>query len=120
VWVTGISRPAEPAFSGPVTEVSRHKTELRAKQRELRALLNEWDPLGVADIAPSEEYDCLLGVIGELRRGMSEPQLAGHLDVQLRHHFGVEPNQRNVRAFARRVFEWYWADPLPGSPSPRS
>jgi hypothetical protein len=68
--VNGYRRP-------PVNDISRHKSRLRAKQRDLRHLLNDWDPIGVADIAPSDEYDCFLGLIGQLYRGSSESQLAG-------------------------------------------
>jgi hypothetical protein len=44
---------------------SGNKAEVRRKQQELRQLLNEWDPIGVmpGQLAPSDEYDCLLGVL---------------------------------------------------------
>ena len=43
---------------------------------ELRSLLNEWDPIGVADVAP-DEYDCLNGpLVLMLVEGASRDQIA--------------------------------------------
>jgi hypothetical protein len=101
-----------------VADVSRHKAKLRGKQRQLRALLTQWDPLGVADSVP-DEYDCLLPILGHLYRGASERDIAEYIGGQLRDHFGIDAERRDETAFARRVFEWYWAEPLPGSTPPR-
>jgi hypothetical protein len=36
----------------------------------LRRLLWEWDPIGVSDVAPDDEYDCLIPpLLDRLRRG---------------------------------------------------
>jgi hypothetical protein len=38
-------------------------------QDNLRYILNEWDPIGVADVAP-DEYDCMVPpLLGKLRAG---------------------------------------------------
>jgi hypothetical protein len=38
-------------------------------QDNLRYLLNEWDPIGVADLV-QDEYDCLIGpILSRLTRG---------------------------------------------------
>jgi hypothetical protein len=29
-------------------------------QSDLRVILNEWDPIGVNEFAPDDEYDCLI------------------------------------------------------------
>jgi hypothetical protein len=93
-------------------DMSRHKALLRTKQQELRALLNEWNPIGV-DGLPYDEYDCFLRVIGDLHRGSPEAEVAAYLREQLADHFGIDPDPAQPEAFARRVFDWYWADPLP-------
>jgi len=69
------------------------KAAVRHKQRELQRLLNEWDPIGVmpGQLAPSDEYDCLLGLLGRLQRGGTPDTLPGYLKRQLRHHFGLDP-----------------------------
>lgn len=98
-------------------DISRYKAELRKKQRDLRRLLNEWNPIGVMPDKGglSDEYDCLLGLLGNLRRGDSREQLADYLSEQLRLHFALDPDTSRPGDFAMKIFAWYWADPLPGS-----
>jgi len=100
--------------------MSRIKTELRAKQSELRGLLNAWDPIGVNPdgSGPVHEYDCLFGMIGRLRAGSSAHDLRGYLTQQLDEHFGLEPKAAHPYEFAERLFDWYWRNPLPGSRPP--
>jgi hypothetical protein len=90
-------------------------------KRELRSLLLSWDPIGiVGPDGPSDEYDCLLRVLGFLRQGMSEAELEGFLVTELRDHFGIDPESARPRDFASRIHHGYWSDPLPGSQSPSS
>jgi len=98
-------------------DISRLKGVLHKKQRELRDLLCEWDPIGAATDfgGPRDEYDCLLGIVGDLRQGMTEDELTSYLEEQLREHFGLDPDSHRPRDFAHRVFAWYWSAPLPGS-----
>jgi hypothetical protein len=99
-------------------DISRHKPALRQKQRELRSLLREWDPIGVygpGSDCPPDEYDCLLVMVGRLREGASPVQLEKFLFEQLKEHFGLDPAFANAGQFAQKVHRWYWADPLPGS-----
>lgn len=99
-------------------DISRHQKALRAKQQELRRLLNKWDPIGVygpGSEAPLDEYDCLRGVVGMLRHGTSQSDIANFLQGELRDHFGIDPKPADPDAFAAKLYEWYWADPLPGS-----
>jgi hypothetical protein len=103
-------------------DISRHKEALRSKQRELRHLLNDWDPIGVygpGSEAPVDEYDCLRGVVGMLRGGSSDPNLASYLREELRDHFGIDPDAANPQDFAATLYQWYWLDPLPGSTRPK-
>jgi hypothetical protein len=41
---------------------SKSRELLRSRERELRALLKEWDPIGVAPElgGPTDEYECFL------------------------------------------------------------
>lgn len=100
--------------------MSRIKPQMRAKQSELRGLLNEWDPVGVNPDGPGpvDEYDCLFGLIGRLRAGSSALELGGYVTQQLDEHFGLEPDAAQSYGFAERLFDWYWRDPLPGSRPP--
>jgi hypothetical protein len=104
-------------YCGLMEDLSRHKAELRQKQRGLQRLLNEWDPIGVMSggETPSDEYDCLFGVLGQLHNGASRDQLTEYLREQLLHHFGLNPNESRPEQFASDLFVWYWANPLPGS-----
>lgn len=71
----------------------------RQAQRELRSLLNEWDPIGVFDpadeddeVGPVDEYDCLCDpLMSHLPRGDSRAELAESLRDELRGHFGLDP-----------------------------
>jgi hypothetical protein len=98
------------------------KREVRSRQNELRTLLNEWDPIGVSpgSVAPADEYDCLLPILGWLQRGMTERELADRVSSELVDHFGLDPAPLGCADFAERVFAWYWRDPLPGSDRPET
>jgi hypothetical protein len=83
-------------YGSLMNDLSRHKADLHQKQRGLRRLLNEWDPIGVmsGEGAPSDEYDCLFGVLGQLHKGASREQRAAYLSEQLLHHFDLDPTGR--------------------------
>jgi hypothetical protein len=105
--------PVKAGTLAGVDDISRHKDELRERQRELRNLLCEWDPIGgVGANGPRDEYDCLLGILGRLRAGLSEAAIRRYLTAQLRDHFGVDPRAAHPREGDHRDFEWYWRDPL--------
>ncbi|MGH9198907.1 MAG: hypothetical protein ACRD1T_24670 [Acidimicrobiia bacterium] len=97
-------------------------TAVLKKQQELLGLLNEWDPIGVmpGEFAPSDEYDCLLGLLDRLQRGDEPSKLSRYLRRRLSHHFGLDPDQSHPEQFAERVYTWYCADPLTGSKAPPS
>jgi hypothetical protein len=55
----------------------------------LRNLLNEWDPIGVADIAP-DEYDCLIPpILARLISGSDGIRIRELVWHELEHHFGL-------------------------------
>jgi hypothetical protein len=84
------------------------KTALRQRERELRALLNEWDPIGLVPDAPDDEYDCLIWpILRRLEDGVPAEALVAFLATQLEDHFGLQPDAANVAAFAERAKQWF-------------
>ncbi|CAL9364886.1 hypothetical protein [Streptomyces sp. enrichment culture] len=74
---------------------------------DLRHLLNEWDPLGVADEAP-DEYDCLLvPLLQRLRSGADQAGIGAFLRHELEDHFGLDPLGPRPEAMAGRVLAWW-------------
>ena len=87
------------------------KAQMRQRGRELRALLNEWDPIGVGPDGPSDEYDCLLwDVMRRPERQVSAADLAAFLRAELEEHFGLPPDNANVEAFVSRAQRWFEKD----------
>ena len=83
----------------------------RRAQRELRDLLNEWDPIGVFDDedgeGPVDEYDCIRDpLISHLLRGDSRAEVAAFLREELTGHFGLEPWLVTTNVIDR-IFNWW-------------
>ena len=86
----------------------------RRAQRELRGLLNDWDPIGVFDpddeddgSEPVDEYDCIRDpLISHLLRGDSRYEIAEFLRDELTDHFGLEPRLVTTNVI-NRIFEWW-------------
>ncbi|WP_196804139.1 hypothetical protein [Marmoricola sp. URHB0036] len=86
----------------------------RRAQRELRVLLNKWDPIGVfdpddedPDSGPVDEYDCIRDpLISQLLRGDSRDEVAAFLRDELASHFGLEPRLVTTN-IVDRIFEWW-------------
>ena len=82
-------------------------------QANLRHLLNEWDPIGVADVV-SDEYDCLIApLLSKLSAGGGRSQISEFLWCELEDHFGLDPDRHDpdrhdVDALANRLVAW-WA-----------
>jgi hypothetical protein len=80
-------------------------------QSELRALLFEWDPIGVAGEPdwPRDEYDSLVGPLRErLAAGSSAGELAIFLEQYVTEHMGLNTDVDREERFATRLVEW-WA-----------
>lgn len=87
-----------------MTEPDRDRIEHR--QANLRCLLNQWDPIGVADLV-SDEYDCLLPPLwARLSRGASRAEISEFLWYDLEVHFGLDPHVCQVDQFADRLVAW--------------
>lgn len=75
---------------------------------DLRHLLNEWDPIGIADLV-ADEYDCLIDPLLErLRDGSGRREVEEFLRHEVTDHFGLEPVLAEIGAVAERLVEW-WA-----------
>jgi hypothetical protein len=101
-----------------MTEMRRvDKTSMRQRGRELRALLNEWDPIGVMgdDSSPADtEYDDLLWPLMRLLEDDAPVSaLADSLFHKLDEDYGLDPNRHEITAVAARVKDWFetkWAN----------
>ncbi|MET9980058.1 hypothetical protein ACFYOI_10975 [Streptomyces microflavus] len=68
-------------------------------EKNLRQLLNEWDPIGVAD-----EYDRMfVPLLGRLRRGADQAESAALPRTELVEHFGLTPSPSEPEAVATRL-----------------
>ncbi|MFD8425423.1 hypothetical protein [Streptomyces sp. NPDC059466] len=80
-----------------------------AIENGLRHLLNEWDPIGVADEV-QDEYDCMLApLLQRLRRGADQAEIGGFLRHELEDHFGLTPLPSEPQAMAARLMSWWTA-----------
>jgi hypothetical protein len=86
-----------------------NKERTRQLQRELRARLLEWDPIGIAGIDEAwDEYDCLLSpIMHMLHDGVSEHDLGNWLMTELDEHFGLRPDRDRERALAGDLVRWW-------------
>jgi hypothetical protein len=78
---------------------------------DLRALLYEWDPIGVAPEPdwPRDEYDDLVGpLLARMSSGATAGELAVLLEAHVRDHIGLEPDVDREERFAQRLVDW-WA-----------
>ncbi|MGW6619568.1 hypothetical protein ACWGA0_39745 [Streptomyces erythrochromogenes] len=83
-----------------------------ATENELRHLINDWDPIGVAD-SVRDEYDCMLPpLLGRLRGGADRTEIAAFLQHQLEDHFGLASPCPPPDAIAARLVTW-WASTAP-------
>ena len=74
----------------------------------LRHLLNEWDPIGVADVV-QDEYDCMLApLLQRLRSGADQTEIGEFLRHELEDHFGLPSLSSEPEAMAARLMSW-WA-----------
>ncbi|TJZ57438.1 hypothetical protein FCH28_08525 [Streptomyces piniterrae] len=75
----------------------------------LQHLLNEWDPIGVADDV-QDEYNCMLApLLQRLRGGAGQTEIGEFLRDELEDHFGLTPLPSDPEAMAARVISWWTA-----------
>ncbi|WP_107654614.1 hypothetical protein [Nocardia suismassiliense] len=78
----------------------------------LKYLLNQWDPIGVADLV-DDEYECLVvPLLMRLGAGEGRAEIAEFLWNDLEEHFGLNPYHHRehygVDGLADRLVAW-WA-----------
>jgi hypothetical protein len=75
-------------------------------------LLNQWDPIEVADVAP-DKYDCLAApLLRKLTAGDGRAETSELLWTELEDHFGLSsPELYDVDAMADRLVAWWAAMP---------
>lgn len=81
----------------------------------VRALLLDWDAIGVADIS-TDEYDCMIGPL--LRRLHDGADADGPYELvaaERADHFGLNPDSQSDRALAERLIAW-WSHQDDGRP----
>ena len=86
-----------------------NKFQARRRFREVREIVNEWDPIGVFGLgaqAPKDEYECLVApVLGMLAKDVSEAEIAEYLNLEMQTHFGISPCS-SVAPIAKRLSDW--------------
>ncbi|MDZ7700311.1 MAG: hypothetical protein U5R49_26410 [Deltaproteobacteria bacterium] len=93
-----------------MTTTALSKREIRERSAQLRALMCEWDPIGVRSDPnwSRDEYDCLVGpLLTLLIQRASEEQIAQYLRKETTEHFGLSPNNYDFPEAARRVRRWF-------------
>jgi hypothetical protein len=78
---------------------------------DLRELLYEWDPIGVAPEPdwPRDEYDDLIEpLLNRLRAGATAGELAVLLEEHVNGQMGLEVDVDREERFAARLVQW-WA-----------
>lgn len=84
---------------------------------DLRRLLNEWDPIGVADLA-ADEYDCLINPLLELLRDdAGRREIDEFLLHQVTDHFGLTPVPAETDLIADGLIKWWTASEPAGRTS---
>ncbi|QYN26426.1 hypothetical protein [Amycolatopsis sp. DSM 110486] len=78
-------------------------------QDNLRYLLNQWDPIGVADEV-DDEYDCVIApLLSRLAAGAGRPEISEFLWHELTDHFGLSDPAANCSdRMADQLVAW-WA-----------
>ena len=79
---------------------------------ELRELLHQWDPIGVAAEPdwPGDEYDELIEPLRErLAAGATAGELSIFLEQHVSEHIGLHPDVDREERFAARLVGWWQA-----------
>lgn len=74
--------------------------------RELKILLNEWNPLGI--YVPPDEYDCLIyPLLNLLYQKSSKIEIVKYLTKEFHDHFGIELKEIEAVDFTEKLINWY-------------
>jgi hypothetical protein len=82
------------------------RVDLGDLQLNLRLILNQWDPIGVAEIA-CDQYDYLLGPLLTKRyAGAGRAEISEFLWYDLEEHFGLDPARYDIDRVTDRLVAW--------------
>lgn len=87
----------------------RNRERTRESQVQLRALLLQWDPIGVAGIPEAaDEYDCMISPLMHLLHdGATRPAIRKWVTGEVEGHFGMRSDRRRESQLAVEVTEWW-------------
>lgn len=87
------------------------KKDSRARWRELRDLINAWDPIGLIEVGcPPDEYECVVGPIMRiLEQGAPTVHITEYVLKEFPDHFGVPVPELSAASFATRASYWFSA-----------
>jgi len=75
------------------------------EQKELRIILNEWDPIG--DV-PEDEYDSFRDpIISMLHKGKTEKDIAEFLSRHLEGYVGLQSFPTESQEVAKKILCWW-------------
>ena len=93
------------------------KAQSRKRWAELRALVADWDPLGLLAVGgPGDEYDCLVGPLMRLLENRARgDEISAFLEGEFSGHFGlnVYPDGQERSRFVDQAQMWFsksWPD----------
>ncbi len=96
----------------------RHETkeESRRRWKELRDIVNRWDPIGVFKMdpeCPKDEYECVTGPLMRMLEARSSvEEITRYLEKEVREHFEIEPVPGAAGRCATESVNWFqgkWA-----------
>ena len=87
-----------------------NKNRTRESQTQLRQLLMEWDPIGVAGVTEAaDEYDCMISpLMKQLHDGAKERAIRRWIVREVEGHFSMRSDPRREAQLAADVVKW-WA-----------
>lgn len=89
----------------------------KAVQAGVRVVIWEWDPIGVAEMAPDDEYDCLIApIVRQVIAGASQTVITEFLRHELGSHFGLNPSDGEIESVADRLVNRLPGRRLPTDP----
>lgn len=102
----------DPAYQRRLRQNVAVRNRTGFQMGALRHLLNEWDFIGVRELsADDDEYDCLVGpLMDRLIAGADADDVAVFLREQIGGHFGLQPTDIDIAAFAARAVAWRHGD----------
>jgi hypothetical protein len=87
----------------------RNKDRTRETQRQMRRILMDWDPIGVASIPQaSDEYDCMISpLMRQLYEGADEGSIRSWIVGEVQGHFGMRSVSEREARLARNLVNWW-------------